>query len=326
MARKHLLTDLAEKKLAAVNLSQGALTADVQAPQAPKYLSKAGTKRAIGAVSRSFEKIKAQGVIDLDPDLIDPPLVKDRLGLDPVVFAHFVEQIKESGQLVPILVRPHPTDEGRYQTAYGWRRTQAAKAIGVKVRSVIKMLTDKEMIVAQGQENNEREDLSFIEKAVYAASLERNGFGRDVIMRALAIDKTTCSRLISATAKIPQEVIEVIGSAPKIGRDKWTEMAQCIVAPNARAKIADMMGEEAFLNKTSDERFGAVLKALKSKKQKSPRVRIWTDADGKKIVKYKQDTKALTLVVDQKSAPDFGDFLIESLPELYATYKRRLED
>ena len=106
MARKHLLSDLVGPKLSAGN-SEGTADPDSVAPQ---Y----SPRGAIGAVSRSIELLKSQAFSELDPDLIDASLVTDRLEESPEQFEDFARQIKENGQQVPILVRPHPDVEGRY--------------------------------------------------------------------------------------------------------------------------------------------------------------------------------------------------------------------
>lgn len=174
MARKHLLSDLGGPKLPAGN-SEDIAAQDVVTPQ---Y----SPRGAIGAVSRSIELLKSQSLTELDPDLIDAPLVADRLEESPEQFEEFARNIKEHGQQVPILVRPHPSLEGRYQIAYGRRRLRAVKAAGIQVKAAVRTLSDDELVLAQGQENSARQDLSFIERALYAAELEAGGFQRPVIM------------------------------------------------------------------------------------------------------------------------------------------------
>ncbi|MGO4611618.1 ParB/RepB/Spo0J family partition protein, partial [Variovorax sp. 2RAF20] len=83
-----------------------------------------------------------------------------RLEIDPVQLNELVEQIREHGQQVPILVRPHPQAKGRYQVAYGHRRLAAAKKLGLSVRAVVRDLTDDQLVVSQGQENSARTNLS----------------------------------------------------------------------------------------------------------------------------------------------------------------------
>ena len=119
-----------------------------------------------------------------------PHPVTDRIPDTSADLGDFVEAIRISGQKVPILVRPHPTEPSRYQVAYGHRRLWAAVQLGRSVRAVVRGLNDAELVVAQGQENSARRDLSFIERALYAAKLEEAGFGRETIMAALNIDKT----------------------------------------------------------------------------------------------------------------------------------------
>ncbi|MFP3581837.1 ParB/RepB/Spo0J family partition protein, partial [Arthrobacter sp. SIMBA_036] len=84
-----------------------------------------------------------------------------------------------------VLLRPHPEAKSRYQVAYGHRRLAATRKLGIKVRAVIRELTDEQLVVSQGQENSARTNLSFIERALFAARLEERGFGRDVIMASL---------------------------------------------------------------------------------------------------------------------------------------------
>lgn len=326
MARNHGLSDLMKqsKKLTAVNSS-----AD-DASEEPRLTGKDGdsktsASRAIGAISRSFEEIKAQSVAELDPSDIDPPLIEDRIQVSGPKLDELIEQIRESGQQVPILVRPNPNGLHRYQIVFGWRRTQAAKSLGIKVKGIVKKLSDEESVVAQGQENNSRQDLTFIEKALYAQKLEQRGFKREIIMAALAVDKTVCSRLISATTNIPREIIDAIGSAPKVGRDRWAELAKLVLPNSSAPKIQTLASSENFKILSSDGRFDAVIKALSLARQTSPKVstKTWKNTDGKKIASYSQNEKTTTLVIDRKQAPDFGNYIIESLPELYAAFESR---
>ena len=159
---------------------------------------------------------------------------------------------------MPALVRPHPHKEGRYQIAYGRRRLRAVAELGRPLRAVVKPLTDQQLVVAQGQENSARTDLSFIERALFAARLEEGGYDRETIMAALSVDKTGLSRLISSAVKIPRDIIEAIGSAPRAGRDRWIELATRLESPTATAAARRLIESDGFAHKDSDERFNAV--------------------------------------------------------------------
>ena len=316
MARKHSLTELTAVNSAGENSSEEGGSADTP------HAGSQGARRAIGAVSKSFEHLKSQGSMELDPSLIDPPLIRDRLEIKGPKLDSLIEQIGEHGQQIAILVRPHLEEEGRYQIAYGWRRREATLALGIKVKANVRGLTDKELVVAQGQENSEREDLTFIEKAQYAANLEAGGFDRETIMSCLATDKTTCSRLISTTKKIPMSIVEAIGPSPRTGRDRWVELAGLIASRKDFSEIEELMTSEKFVSKTSDERFNAVFAKASTKKQATTNLQQWTTEDGKKIAKFRAGATASTLIFDHKQAPEFGDFVLKSLPKLYAAYQR----
>jgi ParB family chromosome partitioning protein len=313
MARKHLLSDLIGQKLPAGNSEQ--ISPEVAAPQ---Y----SPRGAIGAVSRSIELLKSQSLMDLDPDLIDAPLVTDRLEESIEQFEAFAQQIKEHGQQVPILVRPHPSIEGRYQIAYGRRRLRAVKAAGVLVKAAVKPLTDEELVLAQGQENSARQDLSFIERALYAVELEANGFSRQVIMAALGVDKTGLSRLITSASQIPADIIRAIGPAPKAGRDRWTELAARLEQDGAVENARTALASDALLAQATDARFVHVFDLVAPRKAKKPRAHVWKTEDGTRAARFKQDERSITLVIDKKAAPEFGEYLLASLPEIYASFKK----
>ncbi|MCD2180300.1 plasmid partitioning protein RepB [Rhizobium sp. C1] len=315
MARKHLLSDLAGPR------SHGG-DADTSAQEniTPQY----APRGAIGAVSRSIELLKSQSLTDLDPDLIDAPAVTDRLDEDGEQFEEFARNIRENGQQVPILVRPHPSIEGRYQIAYGRRRLRAVKAAGLQIKAAVRNMTDDELVLAQGQENSARQDLSFIERALYAAELEAKGFQRSVIMSALAVDKSNLSRLIQAATQLPTDIIRGIGAAPKTGRDRWGELAARLGDNGAVAKARVVVSDDEVKALPSDERFARVFEAVAPKKAKKEKVQaqVWQADDGVKAATFRQDKRTLTLMIDKKAAPEFGDYLLSVLPEIYASFKK----
>ncbi|MDR0252479.1 MAG: ParB/RepB/Spo0J family partition protein, partial [Brucellaceae bacterium] len=150
-----------------------------KAPEHPTRspASRSGAVKAMGLsladMSRELETAKqlseslAKGdqVVELDASLIDGSFVEDRLTrqeTDDPEFLALVQSLHQHGQQVPILVRPHPDHAGRFQAAYGHRRMRAAARLGLPVKALIKPLTDAELVLAQGKENSERRDLSFI--------------------------------------------------------------------------------------------------------------------------------------------------------------------
>jgi len=323
MSRKNLLTGLLGDELPAGN-SPAQAHPEAEKAAAP-HLGVMGTRGAIGAVTRSIEQLKAHSIVDLDPELIDPSFIADRMQSTPESHKALVDSIREHGQQVPALVRPHPHKEGRYQIAYGRRRLRAVAELGRPLRAVVKPLTDQQLVVAQGQENSARTDLSFIERALFAARLEESGYDRETIMAALSVDKTGLSRLISSAVKIPRDIIEPIGSAPRAGRDRWIELATRLESPTATAAARRLIESDGFAHKDSDERFNLVTNAVAPKPAKAPRPSVWKAEDGTRVAHIREDKRSLTLAIDKKAAGEFGAYLVTQLPEIYAAFKRHAD-
>ncbi|WP_376711041.1 plasmid partitioning protein RepB [Pseudochrobactrum lubricantis] len=317
MARKNLLEGLLPQKLSDDNSAHDEV-------QVPEHASTAFShKGAIGAVSRSIQQLKSSSVSEIEPDLIDEPFVSDRLEESYESFAEFAAQIREHGQQVPILVRPHPDKEGRYQVAYGRRRLRAVKEAGKLVKATVKPLSDNELVVAQGQENNARQDLSYIEKALYALQLEGRGFKRDVIMSALAIDKAALSHLISTAERIPDDIIRGIGSAPKAGRDRWVKVAAYLADAGNISNVRELLDGE-LRTLSSDERFVRVFQLLKppTKNKKLVPVKSWRSKDSSVTFSISRLPKKTSIELTDANAGDFGDWISTRLDSLYDEFEQ----
>lgn len=278
-------------------------------------------------MAEQFENGSA--VLDLDPVLLDRSFVADRLSdeTDPTL-SSLVESIRNSGQHVPILVRPHPMSKGRYQIAYGHRRARAAIALGKSVRAVVRLLTDAELVVAQGKENLERRDLSFIERAFFALHLEELKFPRETISAAMSADKADVSRYVTVARALPYPVVAAIGPAPKAGRARWQALIERFDEAGAK-KIGGMIADLNFRQMPTDERFVAVLAALEPKSTGKPsrhlRPTIWTDPEGRKLARIARADNRFNLSIDESLEPEFGDYLLTRLPEILAAYRARKE-
>lgn len=178
----------------------------------------------VGAMAEDLRRIAGHIERDLDPALIDPCKYRYRFNPEEGVEA-LREHIRQHGQRIAILVRPHPEAWGRYQLVYGGRRLAAIRPLGIPVRALVHDLTDEEAAVALGQENAQRVDRTFIEKALFALDLARKGFPPADAMAALGVDRSALSRLETTAQQIPDELIEAIGNAPRVGRRAWSELA-----------------------------------------------------------------------------------------------------
>ncbi len=278
--------------------------------------------RSLGRIASAAESAKAliaagNAVLDIPTDKLVPSFVMDRLDAqtaDP----ELVESIRERGQQVPILVRPHPEMPDRYQIAYGHRRFRALAQLGRPARAVVKELSDEDLVVAQGQENSSRTDLSYIERARFALALTDRGFERTVVMAALSMEKTQLSRLLSIGRAVPTDVADAIGPAPKAGRPRWEALAEKF-KEGLRDAVEPLLADPKFLMADSDGRFNRVLAAMTAGSAKSRPTQLTNDA-GEKIAVITRGEGRLALVID---ASEFGEYVAEQLPELYRAFKDR---
>ncbi|MFF0923072.1 plasmid partitioning protein RepB [Rhizobium leguminosarum] len=275
--------------------------------------------------SRAMQEALLSGerIIELDPDVIDSSFVRDRLADQPLdLDDELVRSIAENGQEVPILVRRHPDDEGRYQIAYGHRRLQAVKLLGLKVQAIVRKLDDTDVVIAQGIENSARRNLSYIERAVFALNLEFKGFERPVIMKALSTDKTELSKLISVAKAIPAEIVRSVGAAPGIGRRRWMALAQDWNGMTA-ARLAKLIASGSFLAEESDRRFELLVAELAKKEAKPETTEYdWKPKSGGKIAgRIKSAGNSFTIALKTGDAPDFGAYISRRLDELYEAYR-----
>lgn len=290
---------------------------------------------AVGAISQSLgsisekvrraddieqQLIQGQTIVELDPASVDNSFVADRMEATEEQNAAFRELIRQHGQTVPILVRPKANEPDRYQVAFGHRRLRAARELGIKVRAVVRDLSDEELVIAQGQENSGRTDLTFIERARFASRLEDRKFSRETIMAALNVDKTALSRLISIVTRVPASLIEAIGPAPSIGRVRWQELSELMEQDDKRQRALAFVTEPTFQAFASDERFEALAAALRSQVSRT-HAETWAAHDGTHAAKILRSGKKVTLTFDDRVAPRFGDFVRERLQNLYDEYK-----
>jgi ParB family chromosome partitioning protein len=340
MARKNVLSNLmgpGDDKFTAVNSTADHPPAADRQPMTYKGVG------ALGAVTRSIDALAARAdaareiearltagevVIELAPEQIEDSFVSDRLVHLDDQFQELVEAIRMRGQDSPILVRPHPTKEGIYQIAFGHRRAKAAKMLGRPVRAVVKKLSDRDHVIAQGQENSARADLAFIERAMFAGELEARGFDRETIMSALSADKTTVSKMLSVVNRIPKRVMALIGPALAIGRDRWHELSTRFDDADAEHRATGFLEQARVQQRDADERFNLVAAHLSRNESDSTvkpalDAREWTRRDGAVRASMKDNGRQYTIALKSAEASAFGAYIAENLDRLYEAFREQ---
>ena len=102
---------------------------------------------AVGALQSSLSKLQESAVQEIDTALIEDAGYEDRLGMDGAAFNQLKDSLQTYGQQVPVLLRPHPKTQGRFEIVYGRRRLKALRELahsGVKPQRIRRSLHELE--------------------------------------------------------------------------------------------------------------------------------------------------------------------------------------
>jgi len=209
------------------------------------------------------------GVFEIEPGQIETAgRLDDRLQIET---EGLKASISRNGQRVPILVRP--LEGERYSLIYGRRRLEACRELGIKVRAIVTEMEGDQALRDQLLENQERRDLSFIERALVAAALldgdhltasERTNKG---VAEVLNLTEAGVSQLLSVVRAVGEDLILAIGAAPGIGRPRWEELKKLLGSKDVdRERLAALAGEaktthQGGICEKSNNAFLAVLSA-----------------------------------------------------------------
>jgi ParB family transcriptional regulator, chromosome partitioning protein len=310
------------------------VTAAPRSPS-PHLRNVAASVRLIQERSEQADKLLKEGeqLVEFDPDSVLPSMIHDRFdgAYEDAAILDIVESMRERGQIVPGLVRPSPTTPGAFQIVYGRRRLAAAKQLGIKFRAVVRELSDEQAVIFQGEENTARDDLSFIEKCLFAVAQQEAGFKRETICASLSTGKSHVSEMIKIGTSIDKEIFHAIGSAPGIGRGRWLEFADRYAVKGSPAKAHDFTRKGKFLEATSDDRFAMLLSLLAqepaqerklSAAPEKPAAKTWAPDDNSVRVKLKDNGKTATIALGAANGIRFASFISGRLDDLYTEFRK----
>tara|TARA_Y100000815_G_scaffold274728_1_gene309795 strand:- start:79 stop:1074 length:996 start_codon:yes stop_codon:yes gene_type:complete len=328
MARKHLLANIGVQP---TKPAESAEKGESRVEYARRGASRSMMQSLDDLAENSMRVLEGDVVVSLDPETLDPSPYQDRIGEDLAKDQELLEAIKEAGQHQPVLVRPNPSDGTRYIIVFGHRRVRVAKKLGQKVRAVIKPLEEIAHVIAQGQENSARDDLSFIEKSLYARRLQESGIDKSTIKSALTIDDTLLSRMLSVAETVPAAVLDALGAAKGIGRDRWEDLKKIVQVPAKSNQALELVQSDAFAELEEGDRFSFLIERLKTSgtrkpKKQPPAEKAW-NLSGDAVKVYTKDSgKAFTLALKSKDASRFGAYLSSRLERLYQDFQENGEE
>lgn len=309
------------------NLDQNQVPAStVPRSTSPHLMKVAAGVREFQEKGEALEQLLKDGghIIELSPDEIAPSPILDRFdgAYEEQAVEDLIASIRERGQIVPGLVRPISGGARPYEIVFGRRRLAAARLLGLKFRAILRNLSDEEAIVFQGEENTNRNDLSFIEKCAFALSQEEAGYRRDVICASLSTGKSHVSEMLRLASSMPRDMLLLIGAAPEIGRRRWVAFEEAYAAHGSGAECV-RTALSSLQATDSNQRFQVALVALTAVKAAAVESASKTKeikANGFLLATVTYQGSGAKMAFPKSVAPEFIDFLETRMEALHSEF------
>ena len=170
------------------------------------------------------------------------------------------DSIRQKGIVQPILLRPTPNHQGRFQLVAGERRWRAAQIAQLHdIPSVVRDLSDSECYEIALIENIQRQDLSVIDEAQgYANILEINRYTQDQLSKIVGKSRSHITNLLRLLG-LPESVQALLrdgeltmGQArPLVGQPQAEFLAKKIVAKGLSARQVEALIKTVVSGPTS---------------------------------------------------------------------------
>lgn len=282
------------------------------------------------ALEATIEQQKAHGLVieEIDPALAEPSPYWDRdlRFLQDKSFAEFVEDMHRNGQQSPVLVRPHPTDVGRFEVCFGHRRLFACRSLGTRLRAVVQSLSEAQMAGAAYSENAHREGVSTLEQSrALAKYVERGVFPtKQALSDALNVSRSHVSNLTSY-AEIPDRVLEALGDWRKCSFRDANNLLKATRDPSRQTLMLD--SAERLI--VGDPQLGFHVRLtvlLGQKPMASAETEDLRDDLGRVVAERKRSKRSTTIAFAIGQGEGLADFVWSKMPALIEEFRRQQGD
>lgn len=159
---------------------------------------------------------------------------------DQAELTELAESIRDKGVIQPILVRPHPHEDGAWQIVAGerrWRASQLARLTQVPV--IVREMDDVAVFEVAIIENVQRADLNPLEEAdAYRLLMERFGRTQDTVAGVVGKSRSHVANTLRLL-HLPEEVLWYV----RHGKMSAGHARALITAPNPAALAEQIVNE-----------------------------------------------------------------------------------
>lgn len=172
-----------------------------------------------------------------------------RRSFEPEALRELAESLKARGVLQPLIVRPHPRDDGLYQIVAGERRWRAAQMAQLhELPVIIRDLTDTEVLEVAIIENIQRADLNAIEEAAsFRQLMDRFGHTQERLAEALNKSRSHIANLLRLL-NLPDQVQDLV----KEGKLSAGHARALVTVPDAAQLARKVIEKGLSVRETED--------------------------------------------------------------------------
>lgn len=244
---------------------------------------------------------------------IEPNLDQPRRQFSQADLEDLTNSIKAKGVLQPLIVRPKPNANNKFEIVAGerrWRASQAAQLHEVPI--IVRDYTDTEMLEVAIIENIQRADLNSIEEAVgYRQLMTRFGHTQEKLAEALGKSRSYIAnilRLLNLPSDVQDLVVEGVLSAGH---------ARALITSNDPQGLARQIIKDG-LTVRETERLVKLESAAETEKKSAKRKKREKDADTRALERDLSAALGFSVSISHSQSNESGQVVLhyKSLDQL----------
>lgn len=247
---------------------------------------------------------KAESFISID--LISANPDQPRRTFTEAALEELSASISEKGIIQPLVLRPHPKKDGRYEIVAGERRWRAAQRAQVhEVPAIIRELDDTEVLELAIIENIQRADLNAVEEAAgYRQLMDRFGHTQEQMATALGKSRSHIANLLRLLT-LPEEVLNML----RDGELSAGHARALVTSDDPVALARDVVKKGLSVRQTETLAKGA--KDRPSSEPTKSRLTELKDADTRALEKDLSAALSMKVAIDHKDGTEKGSLTIK---------------
>ena len=172
-------------------------------------------KEQINSLEKELSFKDNSNIIEVDPKKCRNWKYADRNRFELGSIEDLAEDIKQNGQLQPVIVRKINSLEYEYEVIAGERRWRACSSANLNLKVILTNEDDAGCLVIQTSENKKKSLSPYSMAVAYEKIMMDLSISQNELSRRLNIPKTSFSELMSFN-KVPKEVWEAIEDMTKV--------------------------------------------------------------------------------------------------------------